>query len=211
MAGEFATRKKTEHGAMSRPREFETGEVLQRAMMAFWRGGYQGTGMQDLVESTGINRASLYGAFGNKQQLFLSALNRYTEICLGRLRASLESASTPIAGIRRMLDDFMAGTSEAQRGCLLYNTALEVASHDEEIRNQVENGLKRIELLVDGHLRRAQQDGSIDPSVDSLLLTRVVMAAMQSIAVWGGTGAAPEVLESIRDGALLVFRPAGGQ
>ena len=196
---------------MSRPREFETGEVLQRAMMAFWRGGYQGTGLQELAESTGINRASLYGAFGNKQQLFLSALNRYTDICLGRLRASLESTPGPIAGIRRMLDDFMAETVEIQRGCLLYNTALEVASSDEEIRSQVEIGLKRIELLLDGHLQRAQKDGSIDPSVDSMLLTRVIMAAMQSIAIRGSTGAAPEVMESIRDGALLVFRPSSEQ
>ena len=113
---------------MSRPREFETGEVLQRAMMAFWRRGYRGTGMQELVNSTGVNRASLYGAFGNKQQLFLSALNRYTDICLDRLRASLESVPGPITGIRRMFDDFMAETVEIQRGCRLDNTALEVAS-----------------------------------------------------------------------------------
>ena len=196
---------------MSRPREFETGEVLQRAMMAFWRRGYRGTGMQELVNSTGVNRASLYGAFGNKQKLFLSALKRYTDICLGRLCASLESVPGPITGIRRMLDDFIAETVEIQRGCLLYNTALEVASSDEEIRSQVEIGLKRIELLLDGHLQRAQKDGSIDPSVDSMLLTRVIMAAMQSIAIRGSTGAAAEVMESIRDGALLVFRPSRGQ
>lgn len=194
---------------MPRPREFEPSEALEKAMMAFWRHGYHGTGVQELVDSTGVNRASLYGTFGNKQRLFLAALARYTEVCVIRLGTSLQSRPGAVDGIRAMLDNFMADTLEVQRGCLLYNTALEVSSHDEEIRRQVEQGMERIESLLDGYIDSAQARGEIDPTESPLLLSRVLMSAMQSIAVRGSTGADMEVMESIRDGALRLF-PSGG-
>ena len=192
---------------MARQKEFNESDALEQAMLAFWQHGYGGTGIQYLVETTGVNRASLYGTFGNKQHLFLSALRRYTEHCVSDLRTALESGSGAGDGIRRMLQHFLEITLNSERGCLLYNTALEVSAHDRDIQRAVEEGMGQIESLVTQWVRKAQAAGEADPVVDPVVLGRTLMAAMQGIAVRGSGGCSREVLESIRDGAMLGLRP----
>ena len=62
-----------------RPRSFDAGDALERAQRVFWRKGYLGTSMSDLTEATGVNRPSLYAAFGNKEALFRKVMDRYGE------------------------------------------------------------------------------------------------------------------------------------
>ena len=190
---------------MGRPKEFDQEKVLDDAMLAFWRHGYLGTGIQELVTATGINRASLYSTFGNKQQLFLTTLKRYTGICLSELREALSSGGSRVEGLRNMLDHFMGGVLESARGCMIYNTALEVSTYDRQICETVEAGMKEIENLLTGQIQSAQHGGEIDPTLDPLMLARTVMAAMQSMTVRGSANGSREVLESIRDGAMLVI------
>ena len=190
---------------MGRPREFDQEKVLDDAMLAFWRQGYLGTGVQQLVTATGINRASLYSTFGNKRQLFLMALKRYTGICVGELRAALGTGNSRVAGIRNMLDHFMGGILKTSRGCMLYNTALEVSTYDKQISKTVEAGMREIESLLVEQVQAAQAEGELSAGLEPLMLARTVMAAMQSMTIRGGADAAPEVLESIRDGAMLIF------
>ncbi|MCZ6728153.1 MAG: TetR/AcrR family transcriptional regulator [SAR324 cluster bacterium] len=191
---------------MARPREFDQEQVLQNAMLAFWRHGYLGTGMQELVNVTGINRASLYGAFGNKQQLFLAALKRYTGICLRELRQALESGASVDAAIRNMLDFFMDTVLKNARGCLLYNTALEVSTYDREIAREVDSGMRQIEIMLTAKIKTAQNEGELVVGTNPLTLARAVMAAMQSMTVRGSAGGSGEILSSIRDGAMLLFQ-----
>lgn len=190
---------------MGRPREFDQEQVLDNAMMAFWRHGYIGTGVQELVSATGINRASLYSSFGNKQQLFLTTLKRYTGICVGELRDALASGECRVAGIRNMFDHFMNGILKTGRGCMLYNTALEVSNYDPQISSTVEAGMLEIESLLVEQVRLAQLEGEIDPGLEPIMLARTIMAAMQGMTVRGSASATREVLESIRDGAMLIF------
>jgi TetR/AcrR family transcriptional repressor of nem operon len=179
--------------------------VLDDAMLAFWRHGYLGTGVQELVTATGINRASLYSTFGNKQQLFLTALKRYTGICVAELRSALGTGENRVAGIRNMLDHFMAGILKTSRGCMLYNTALEVSTYDKQICETVEAGMREIESLLVEQIEAAQAEGELSAGLEPLMLSRTVMAAMQSMTVRSNANAAPDVLESIRDGAMLIF------
>ena len=192
---------------MARPKAFDQEKALEAAMLAFWRHGYLGTGIQELVTATGINRASLYGTFGNKKQLFLQALRRYTDICVSELRGALRSGETPLAGIRAMLDHFMASVLGAARGCMLYNTALEVSGYDEDISREVMTGMERIEALLLRQVEAAQAAGEVNAALEPVLPARAAMAAMQSMTIRGGAAGAPEVLESIRDGAMLIFQP----
>jgi AcrR family transcriptional regulator len=75
---------------IGRPREFDADEALDKALMAFWRRGFEGTSLSDLTEAMGINRPSLYAAFGNKETLFRLALDRYAEMGPGAVqRAAL--------------------------------------------------------------------------------------------------------------------------
>ncbi len=190
---------------MGRPREFDHEQVLDNAMLAFWGHGYLGTGIQELVTATGINRASLYSTFGNKKQLFLTTLKRYTAICLSELREALDSGGSRVEGLRNMLDHFMGGVLESARGCMIYNTALEVSTYDRQICETVEAGMKEIENLLVEQVQSAQHGGETDPALDPLMLARTLMAAMQSMTVRGGVNGSREVLESIRDGAMLVI------
>ena len=82
-----------------RPREFDVDEALDRALQVFWRKGYEGASLPDLTEAMGINRPSLYAAFGNKEELFRKALDRYAERAGGLRLASAERADG--AGRRR--------------------------------------------------------------------------------------------------------------
>jgi len=99
----------------------------------------------------------------------------------------------------------MGGVLASARGCMLYNTALEVSAYDRQICEAVEAGIREIENLLVKQVQSAQHGGEIDFALDPLMLARIVMAAMQSMTVRGGANGSREVLESIRDGAMLVF------
>lgn len=188
---------------MSRPREFDEETALRDGMMAFWSHGYHATGVQQLVHATGMNRASLYNTFASKEQFFLSALKRYTEICLENLQAALDSGSTPTDGILKMLNYFMENLLNTARGCLLYNTALEVSKQESSIRGEVQAGMESIESMLITWIGDAQQSGDVGAGADPVLLARIAMAAMHSMTVRSGCGASEAVLSSIRDGAMM--------
>ncbi|MCH8841514.1 MAG: TetR/AcrR family transcriptional regulator [SAR324 cluster bacterium] len=190
---------------MGRPKEFDPDHALEQVMMAFWRGGYRGTGIQDLVDATGINRASLYGTFGNKQQLFRAVLERYTDQCVSGLEQSLKEPRHPVAGIRHMLDHFIDGLLGTHRGCMIYNTSLELSQDLSELRESVRAGMDRIEALLTHHIRQGQRGGEIPSRLEPVVGACLVMAAMQGMTVRRGGAAERKVLENIRDGAMAVF------
>ena len=108
--------------------------VVEAAKDAFWETGYLGTGMSDLEHSTGLNRSSIYLAFGSKRALFELAMGRYTEDVIDRLVGGME---TPSAGLPEVvafftgLRDTLSRDTESRRGCLMVNTIAELAGRDE--------------------------------------------------------------------------------
>src|SRR5689334_4654560 len=115
---------------MPRLKEFDPDQALERAMRAFWARGYEGTSIQDLLAAMEINRASLYATFGDKEQLFLKAIDRYGQRVFGPLLEPLEREPSG----RRGLELFFARLLEqvwrpdCPRGCLVTNSALEISS-----------------------------------------------------------------------------------
>src|SRR6201995_3264849 len=85
--------KQDSHAAVGRPREFDTEEALSSALKVFWRKGYEGASLADLTEAMGITKPSLYAAFGNKEELFRKALDRYTDGPGGYFRIVLAKAT----------------------------------------------------------------------------------------------------------------------
>jgi TetR/AcrR family transcriptional repressor of nem operon len=119
---------------MPRPRGFIREDALTAAKDAFWENGYHGTGLSELEDRTGLNRSSLYLAFGNKRELFAEALDLYTEEVIDGLIGPLESTPgvpairgffTGVKGV--ILDERDRG----RRGCLMVNTIAELAPEDE--------------------------------------------------------------------------------
>jgi len=191
---------------MPRQLQFDREAVLESAMTVFWRYGFHDTGIEDLVSATGIRRASIYHTFGNKQQFFITVLERYTDICIQNLSAAVVDANSPVDGISSILNMYKETVLGNERGCLLFNTALEMSSFDEDIRQVVWRGLNRIEQLLLLLVDRGKDAGQITRSAKSSTLARAISAAMQSLSIMGCVGASNEILDDICQSAMLLFR-----
>jgi TetR/AcrR family transcriptional repressor of nem operon len=144
---------------MPRQKAFDPDEALQKAMQVFWERGYEATSVEDLVQSMGINRFSLYSTFGDKHQLFVAALERYRATIVADLVGELEQSEAGLAAIRQFftrLVDFFA-SSKGWRGCLLTNTAVELAPHDPQAAAKVQAHVVRLEEAFYRVLLQTQQ------------------------------------------------------
>src|SRR3954447_5416059 len=124
---------------MARTRDFDIDTAIDRAMHEFWRKGYEGTSLTDLTAAMGINRPSLYAAFGNKEGLFRRVVERYVAGPGQRVHAALEAPSAREA-VERLLEvycDVPSDTSERPQGCLLVQGALACSDAGEEIRREL--------------------------------------------------------------------------
>jgi len=141
---------------VARPREFDEEQVVEEAMEVFWQRGYQATSVQDLVEATGLQRGSLYGAFGDKHGLFVAALDAYMELALRRFQQFVSEADDPVDGIR----DFVrrAGIdckdpALGDRGCLVANTCSELVADDPVARARVQSFISDMRQAMADALR----------------------------------------------------------
>ena len=132
---------------MARPKAFDPEDILGRATALFWRKGYEATSVADLVEALGINRGSLYDTFKDKRTLFLAALERYDEREIGATVRHLRNTQGPGRDrIQSLFDNFIRAVEERgdRRGCLICNTAVELAASDPEIGRHVKQSHARL-------------------------------------------------------------------
>lgn len=161
---------------MARPREFDLHDALDQAVAVFHRSGYEGASLQDLQDAMGINRASLYAAFGDKRSLFLQAMERYQETGRRDTAQALERGQ-PVHALRRLFRDLLQVGLNDPRGCLLVNVAAELGCSDSQIHAAVQDGLQGVRQLFLLTLQRAHALGQLpgrstadlDRSADFLL------------------------------------------
>ena len=184
-------------------KQFDIDGVLEKAMRAFWARGYEATSMQDLVTCTGINRGSLYATYGDKRALFLAALRMYDERMRRRLVADFESTCSPVEAIRRMFLAFTAQVAKTggNRGCLLTNTALELAAHDPEIGRIVAHAQEEIEAFFGRMIRKGKARGEIRADVKPAEAARGLLASLLGLVVLIRSRPEPMLLQSIVDDA----------
>jgi TetR/AcrR family transcriptional regulator, transcriptional repressor for nem operon len=160
-----------------RAKQFDEDAALSAAMRAFWSNGFEATSMSHLVEQMGINRASIYATFGDKQALFLRALKRYDRVhrqaWLTSLAAKNEPRGAIVAAFRDAIDSALAGGSD---GCFLVNTALELSPHDETIRAVVADALRAAEDFFVVMLKSEGRDEALAPTLLTLFLGVRVLA-----------------------------------
>src|SRR6187431_2122551 len=146
---------------VGRPRTFDTDDVLDRAMALFWRKGYAGTGISDLEEATGLGRQSLYGAFGDKRQLFEQVVERYAATVLRPyLRDVLEAPGSPRANLERLFEHWQEAVASPNfNGCLVGNCVAEMSARDPEIADILGPQLEQMELWLFQAIARARAAG----------------------------------------------------
>ena len=170
---------------MPRPKSFDPDEVLDRAMRVFWKKGYASTSIADLTEAMSINKFSLYGTFGDKRSLFLAALDRYSGRVVGTLLSDLETEDAGLAEIRQYFTAIVHGATHLQEcpGCLMTNTAAELAPGDAEIRTKVRKHFGRMRRAFRCALGNASERGELVPKASTDLLARHLVGSSQSIAL----------------------------
>jgi TetR/AcrR family transcriptional repressor of nem operon len=168
---------------MARPRSFDTDEVLNAAMQVFWKKGYTATSLDDVTAASGVNKPSLYAAFGDKASLFQHVLKRYHDMLLAYMKASL-AEDPPRALIRKWFMGFLPSCAGATAtGCLSVNTTLEAASVDEKIVKAVEAFDRREEALLEAAIRRGVKSGDFPKKLDPKSAALHLMAAQKGFLV----------------------------
>jgi TetR/AcrR family transcriptional repressor of nem operon len=191
-----------------RPRNYDPAEVLAGAIRTFRRYGYAAASVDVLTKATGLRRGSLYAAFADKRSLFLTSIADYTRATVGHVERTLATADDPMAGIEAVLRRVarLAAEGEGRHGCLLTNTAAEMAGRDPEVREAVTAAFRRLEAAYETALRRAGAAGQLADGVDPVAQARLLVAVMHGIRVMGTSGAPESALQQIVDGALRGVR-----
>lgn len=193
---------------MGRPRAFCAETALDRALEVFWRKGYEATSLSDLTEAMGINRPSLYGTFGNKEELFRQALERYVRGKEAHLREALD-APTGRAAVERLLLDAAAALTDPEHpaGCMAVQGALTCNEASDCLRQQLDGYRVAQERIVRERLERASDAGELPPGTDPAALARLVTTLIHGMSVQAAGGATRSDLEAIVHAALLFWPP----
>jgi TetR/AcrR family transcriptional repressor of nem operon len=172
---------------MARVREFDTEAAVEAALATFRLKGYEGTSVQDLVDATGVGRGSLYAAFGNKEGLYLAAMDRYREQYAVPLVELLRGGAPARAVIREVLvsvvDDIVADGS--RHACLIVGAATERAAHDPEIARKVRDITASLEDALTELIAHAQSQGEIASERDARALARFFVMTTHVLRVTG--------------------------
>ncbi len=181
---------------MPREREYDSDKVVERAMHTFWARSYQATSVRDLVEATGVNRASLYAEFTDKRGLFLECLRRYDERQRRGFLQQLAAEHAPREAILAAFDLAATTPKDVPPGCLLVNTALELSPHDRQIRDLVEAAFGGVESFFYDHIRAAQHQGTIRADLDARETAQALLGLFLGLRVLVRSGAAADAAPS---------------
>jgi AcrR family transcriptional regulator len=191
-----------------RPRAYDPDVALARAMDAFWRSGYAATSLDDLSAATGMNRPSLYAAFGDKEALYLKALARYRERSRARLREILDADQS----LRDCLTDLLGRIVEVYsasggRGCFSVSTAATEAATHPVVRVELQAGIHELDQVFAARIRRARDRGEIPVRADPIVLGQLITATLHTLALRARAGDPRAALDRIVAGTVdLVCR-----
>jgi len=191
---------------MPRTKEFDPDEALDLALDIFWRRGYEGTSMRDLIDGMDISRQSLYDTFGDKRSLFTKVLARYEKLMMEGLVQHLQGMAT-VEAIRGYCEYFLTEVVHDPKhgSCLMANTAIEVGPGDPEIQAIVRTYFSRVEAILHGVLAGARGAGQIRDDRDVRALARHVLNAMHGLGIMGRAGASRPMLRQMLNVALSVL------
>lgn len=200
--------KKSVRRPRGRPRAYDPDQALTQVTAAFWDAGYSGASLEDLTDAAGMNRPSLYGAFGNKRELYLTTLGRYREMGRSAMREEL-SYELPLAdALRRVYARAIAiytqGDSGA-RGCFLIGTAATEAVLDKQIRREFADGLHELDAQLEARFRHALERGELKSSLGAGDLARLACGIMNSLALRARAGDPRTVLEATAEAGVRLL------
>ena len=157
---------------MARSKQFNTEEVLEKAIRLFWKQGFHATSMEDLVSTLGINRASMYNTFGSKQALFEQAVERYKNNDLKRIADFLYYQLNVRQGLAVLFQNQIeqAFQKDTPKGCFLVNTITEMGTSNLEFAVKLKTYKAEYETVFYNYLKYGVDQGQISPYKDLAVL-----------------------------------------
>ena len=189
-----------------RPRAFDPDEALDRALRVFWRQGYEGTTLLELTRAMGINRPSLYAAFGNKEELFRKALDRYARGPAAYLADALQEP-TARAAAERLLGAACALLTDPRYppGCMAVTGALACGEASDSIRRELAARRACVQESLRVRFARAVEEGDLPATTDPGDLARYLATVVNGMSVQAAGGATRDELRRVVETALRAW------
>jgi TetR/AcrR family transcriptional regulator, copper-responsive repressor len=191
-----------------RPRAYQPEIALAKALDLFRKDGFAATSLDDLSAATGMNRPSLYGAFGDKRELYIKSYQRYRADARAAMIDIFRDESPIRARLERIyavaLDIYLSGES-GPRGCFTVMTAASEAVADPDIRAMVLEGFGELDKAFAACFRLAKEKGELPDGADPAVLAQLASATIHTIAIRARARVPRKELEAIVNGALDVM------
>jgi len=205
----MAQNKVSEGKTRGRPRAYDPQTALQQALGVFWNTGYSGASLDSIAHAAGMNRPSLYAAFGDKHALYIKALEQYWDFAAANMQAALaDNALTLREALTRFyegqLSIYYSGEGQA-RGCFAIGTAATEAVEDAEIRAVLSDRLSRLDADMEVRLRKAVEAGELQNDVDVGALAVLAASLLHSISIRARAGKPREELSELARNAVNVI------
>jgi TetR/AcrR family transcriptional repressor of nem operon len=170
---------------MVRQREFDTDKALEAAMQIFWDKGFEATSLSDLTTAMGIQRPSLYAAFGDKKELFETALRRYTTLHAAQVRSRLQHTSSVKEAFRALFEHIGAegDVTDPRHGCFCINTMVELAPHDPKFAVLTREHQMYLAAIFKQTIERGQGTGELSDDLDAIALSKSLVVSMIGLTV----------------------------
>lgn len=192
--------------AVGRPREFNVDKALDRALKVFWRKGYEGASLPELTKAMGINRPSLYAAFGNKEALFQRAIERYQDGPGAHVKCALAEPTARAVIERWLRGGVVLITAPGQpAGCFMVQGALACGDSSQRVRREMAKRRAAAETALRERLEQAQREGDLPRGYEPASLAKYVMAVMHGMAVQANGGASRAELMQVVDIVMRQF------
>ncbi|MEM6255009.1 MAG: TetR/AcrR family transcriptional regulator [Cyanobacteria bacterium P01_D01_bin.156] len=187
-------------------KQFDTEVALGKAMDVFWEHGYEAASLSQLLKQMGIGKKSLYDTFGNKQSLFLKALEHYAQTTLRDIKERLSAEGSTLNNIKQLLLDWQTMHGQpGSCGCMLGTNIADFNTEDEAIAKVMRGYLRQLEDTFSSALTRAQQAGELSPNKNSRDLARLLLCTTQGIALLGRVMEDDTTLQGAVQSALLLL------
>ena len=191
-----------------RPRAYDPTEALKATRDVFWLKGYAATSLDDIVGATGMNRPSLYAAFGDKEAIYLAALKMQGELLVNAVAGAcqLDMKLKPFLDLffERCIESYMAGAQGA-RGCFLVGTALTESLMREDVGEVVRSAFGRCEDALEQRFRRAKKDGDLPKTADARAIAMLMSSTMHEMAMLARAGAKRDMLQQRANMAIKLM------
>ncbi len=193
---------------MPRIEEFDKEQVLKQAMNVFWEKGYNGTSMQDLVDTTGLNRSSIYNSFGSKLELYQNTLSHYQKETGGMFRKALLKANNPLEAIRLIFEGFLPEilVDNHGKGCFSMNCKAEMGNQDKDIKKWLLDTQEHTLSIFQGLIRDGQDQGVINKNQDCKSYAYFIFNIFQGFRMTGILVKDKMVLQQIIDNTISIIK-----